>query len=562
MLKRIQITNFALFDQVDIEVERSFVVVTGETGAGKSLFLQSLKFLSGAKKPSTPPPLPELPSEVACTFSRAILGIAAAHIDQAMLASITQDSAENIVIKRSLSPSGKSKVTFAGMPITSAVLKPIMQAVVEINAQHQHLDVLDLKSQTALLDRYGDYPDLLASVSDRYQRWQRLVADQKKWQLSLAELDDIEQLQLIQADLESLNLDDIDFDQLHNKQKRLQGRQTFLHACQTLSSQLDGDQEHAVISQLHQAINTLSEYNTLYPDTQTASQLLDEALTNSREAAAELQHYLDDDYSLDAEQLQTIEKTLSTSYATARKYRIQPEDLKQYYEKVCQQIDTHQHCQTQLASISTELESARQSYQLDASALSEARCRAAQELAACIQSQLPSLNLAHALFHVKISPEQSTPSALGTDLIQFLFTGNPGIPLSPLAQCASGGELARLALLLSSSTPAAHQKVLVFDEADVGVSGKTASLIGQLLAKLSTQHQIICLTHSPQVAACGQQHWHIEKNVNQERTATTLKHLSDAEHIEEVARLLSGMDVTAESLASAEILCHGNPVES
>jgi DNA repair protein RecN (Recombination protein N) len=551
LLKQISITNFALFEQVNLDITDNFTVVTGETGAGKSLFIQSLQFLCGGKKPSTSAPDPDKPSSVGCIFSADIMAILSTIPETA---DIKPDQSKHGVELRRTILNGKTKTLLGNQSISQNSLKLLMARVMEVNAQHQHLEVLSPKSQMILLDRFGNYPELLDTVASTYRQWQDLVVEQKKWLLDKAQLDDIEQLNQTKIDLDALNLDALDFDALHQKQKQLQSRQTYLQACQRAMFCLDGDGTNTVCGQLHQAESELGEFQTLYPQSTEVIRLMQEALTNCQEAVATLQHSVDDDYSSDAETLGTIEQTLSECYTIARKYRQQPESLTTFQESVCQQIDHHAACDEKVAELTAAISEAETVFFTSARQLSTRRSAAAKNLSAVIQDQLPALNLSHGIFLAK-TQEVAAANVHGIDRVTFLFTGNPGIPLAPLDQCASGGELARLALLIAASIPTDHTKVMIFDEADVGVSGKTASMIGQLFSQLAQQHQIICLTHSPQVTAHGRQHWHVEKQVSTERTTTAIRQLNHEAHIAEVARLLSGIDISEESLVSAKQLC-------
>lgn len=555
MLTHIHIHNFALFESASVGVEKPFIVVTGETGAGKSLFLQSLKFLSGEKKPSTPPPDSKIDTTVSCQFTSSFLAHAERHLSPDIISKIRKNQPQSICVSRILSPNGKSKASINEIPINNTSLKNLMQSIIDINAQHQHLGILEEKNQLALLDRFGNHTALCQQVSTQYANWQHQLSQQKSLFIQLAELEDLDQLNESILDLQALRLDQTDFDHLNAQQKRLYGRKAFLTACQTTVDILNGDHDQSVLTQLHRSHNTLESYHETYPETKDVTQHLTDSLTICQEAVDGIENFLDQDYTDDYMQLEEIEQTLSSFHDIARKYRTSPDRLHELYAEIQSHIDTHHGIQNKLSALKESLDLAETTYTQSALSLSQKREHTAKLLSHTIQKALPSLNLTHAVFHIKMKTNIENPGPLGCDQAQFLFSGNPGIPLSHLKQCASGGELARLSLLITATIPSEHPKVLIFDEADVGVSGKTASLIGKLLANVSKQHQIICLTHSPQVAAYGMQHWHIEKSSTNQHTATSLKQLSHQEHITEVARLLSGIDISQESIATAEQLC-------
>ena len=351
MLQGIYIDNFMLFEQVSIDVSSDFVVVTGETGAGKSLFLQSLKFVSGGKKPSAPPPNPDAPTSVSCKIHIDALRHIPQDIADLIQGQLEQTPADAFEIKRSLSPQGKSKMSIAGVTANTAQAKAIMQMFFEINAQHQHLTVLEARTQRTLLDRYADNFDQLKTVAACYQDWQALVMRQKKLQIALAEFEAVDYLQSVLDDIDQLELGDLDLDRLHQEQKILHGRQAFLHNCQALQQQLDGEHDHAVTSQLYQMQHSLDAYHEQYPKTTDISQCLRDACTMAQEATNVLQSLLDSDYSADAERLSQIESQLSATHDCARKYRLQPEALHEFAQKCATQIEKHGQYTQELAEL-------------------------------------------------------------------------------------------------------------------------------------------------------------------------------------------------------------------
>lgn len=555
MLQKIEINNFMLFQSVSLVLKAPFVVVTGETGAGKSLFIQSLKFLSGGKKPNSAALDPQAATHVTCYFDKNALIHALNTLHLPVPEAIHSHSGPTIAVQRSIAPSGKSKMTIAETTVSTAQVKPLMHAVFSINAQHQHLGILEERQQRETLDRFGQHQTLLAQTERTFKVWKELLDQQKFYHLELAKLDDLEYLESIHSDLEALGLADMDLNDLHTQHKKLQSRQSYLQDCQAAQNYLDGDHDSSIAHQLHRCQSLLEPYSTLYPDSAQINQVLTDACTLAQEAATSLQNTLESDYSADAEKLQTIQQQLSLAHDCARKYRVLPDDLPTLAATTTQSIQQHHNYRHQLQMVTESLQQAEKAFYEAADTLSAARQTTATGLTNTIQAQLASLNLPNAIFSCKVQPQHNQPCASGTDAVHFLFSGNPGLPLEKLAECASGGELARLSLLLAANTPSTHAKVLIFDEADVGVSGKTASLIGKLMHQMALQHQIICLTHSPQVAAFALQHWHIVKQYQAQSTLTEVHQLDHHAHVQEVARLLSGMDVTSESLASAQRLC-------
>ena len=554
MLKTLTLSNFALFADCTLEIDAGLTVITGETGAGKSLLMDALHFLHG-KKPQVPRLQEDADVTVIAEFSSSILPILQSYLDAKQLAALQLESLEIIKVSRCLHTTGRSRVLLSDTAITIKQLQNIMGSVLRIHTQHAHLEICHESQQRRLLDEFGNYPTNLKTVSDAFHALQELQQEKDQLDLQLHNLPGEEEITLILKDLDDVLKDELDYDQLNTEHRRLQGRQSFLEACQISLQRLESPDNPSAVDLLYQPMKTLEPFSSLYPDVQPVLGLLSESQTLAQEAKHQLDHILDCDYTQDHEKLQALDNTLADIHRLARKYKQEPAHLTAFHHSTLEQQDMIHSLRGRIAAIQVQIEHEQHNYDKSCATLHALRCDAGNKLSALIASQLPDLNLPYGRFHIACKPQTQVMRTDGTCAIQFLFSANPGQDLQTLQDSASGGELARLALILQSSIPAKHPQLMVFDEADVGVSGKTAMMVGQLLRNMGRHHTVLCITHSPQVASCGEQHWGVIKSQTSSSTQVHLEQLSQTQHIHEVARLLSGTEITPETLANAENLC-------
>ncbi len=554
MITQLTLRNFALFTDISVDINTALTVITGETGAGKSLLMDALHFLLG-KKLTLPHSNDTEPVCVTAVCSRAL--------DPFVFAALGSDHAKNLqenpptswTITRTLSPQGRSKASINAITLTTKQLQHITSACIHVHAQHAHLDFCKESHQRHCLDRYGNHGPYLTPVAEAFAAMQSLLQRKNQIEATLLQARPLEELQIILDDLATLDLAQLDLEDLNQRHRQLQNRQSYLQTCQQSLQVLQSSESTSVPDSLYQTQKSLQGHCAVYPELEPIVSLLAEAETLAQEAAQQLSQIVDCDYSLDQANLQQLDTQLSDIYKIARKHRIEPASLADFHEAVHEQCQQHHALSEELTNLNAAIITAQSSYESACLRLHEQRCQSAEKLSAYVSQQLPSLNLPYARFVISCRPAPEQPRADGTCQIRFHFSANPGQNLSLLGDGASGGELARLALVLQTSCTPAHPTLMVFDEADVGVSGKTASLVGKLLRAMAEKNPVLCITHSPQVASCGKVHWHIVKNQSQSHTETSLQVLDQSSHIQEVARLLSGDAITPETLANAEQLC-------
>jgi DNA repair protein RecN (Recombination protein N) len=554
MITQLTLRNFALFTDISVDINTALTVITGETGAGKSLLMDALHFLLG-KKLTLPHSSESEPVCVTAVCSRALDPFVFAALGPEQAKTHQENPPSCWTITRTLSPQGRSKAIINATTLTTKQLQQITSACIHIHAQHAHLDFCKESHQRHCLDRYGNHTPTLAPVAEAFAAMQSLLQRKNHIEAALLQTRTPEELHSILDDLATLDLAQLDLEDLSQRHRQLQNRQSYLQTCQQSLQALQSSDNTSVPDTLYQTQKSLQGHCTVYPELEPIVSLLAEAETLAQEAAQQLNQIVDCDYSLDQANLQQLDSQLSDIYKIARKYRIEPASLADFHEDIHAQYQKHQALSEELSHLSAAITTAQSAYETACLRLHEQRCHTAEKLAAYVSQQLPSLNLPYARFMISCRSVPEQPRADGTCQIRFHFSANPGQNLAFLGDGASGGELARLALVLQTSCTPAHPTLMVFDEADVGVSGKTASLVGRLLGAMAEKNPVLCITHSPQVAACGNIHWHIVKNQSHNHTETSLQVLDQASHIQEVARLLSGDTITPETLANAEQLC-------
>jgi DNA repair protein RecN (Recombination protein N) len=549
MLTHIHIWNFAIVESLDIEFETGLTVMTGETGAGKSILLDALGLALGDRADTSVIRHGTDKAEISVSFS-----VNDAPQASSWLAQHEMESEDECIIRRSISRKGGSKAFINGIPSTIQQLKELGEMLVDLHGQHEHQSLLHKDVQRQLLDDYADHKSLLNEVAESYQRWQDLSRDYAR--LSQANTDRDSRLELLRyqvQELEALDLQPGETDKLEQELKRLSNANRLLTTAQAVIDQLDENEQHAVSTILSQSTNDISDLTRIDEKLAPIAELLNTSIIQVQETISELRHYVDS-LELDPERLGEVEQRITDIHNLSRKHRVEPEELVDLFPSLKQEQEDLEQADIKLGDLQKQIESAKRTYIEAAKKLSSSRKKTARSLSGKITDTMQGLSLQGGQFKVDvIDLDEAQWSGRGAENIEFLVSANPGTPLKPLTKVASGGELSRISLAIQVITAqAARIPTLVFDEVDVGIGGRVAEIVGLQLRALGQHRQVICVTHLPQVAALGHHHYQVSKSTNQKTTVTEIKPLDNSQRIDEVARMLGGIKITEQTLSHAK----------
>ncbi|WP_290787083.1 DNA repair protein RecN, partial [Halomonas sp.] len=527
------------------ELAAGMTAITGETGAGKSILLGALGLCLGERADAGSVRHGAERTDLSARFDIAALPEARAWLEARELPE------DDCLLRRVVSANGRSKAWINGQPATVADLKALGERLIEIHGQHAHQALLREETHLRLLDDFADHRVAVGDMAETFRAWQAARRRLKR----LAEDGDelIARRQLVRyqvEELDQLGLADGELKALEEEQEELAHAEERLREAQLAADCCDSD-EGGAMTLLTQAINHLS----VLPGSDRgrlseALSMLGEARIQVEEAARELHHFAEGT-ELDPERLAWAEQRLGEVHRLARKHHVMPEELTELHQRLQGELERLEGGDEDLEALEVEVDTLRERWRGQARQVGEARRQAATRFGKAVQEQLAFLAMGKARFEVEIL-ERDTPAAEGMEGVRFLISANPGQPARPLAKVASGGELSRISLAIQV-VAARHSTIpsLVFDEVDVGVSGATAEIVGQLLRRLGEQGQVMTVTHLPQVAAQAHQHLHIEKHAEQETTLTRMALLDEAGRVSELARMLGGVNLSERTLAHA-----------
>lgn len=548
MLQHIHISNFAIIDNLALELKPHMTVITGETGAGKSIVIDALDIALGERIDSQSIRNGCERGEVNILFD-----ISNNKAAQRWLANHDLESDNECVLRRVFNREGRSKHFINGVAVTLQQLRDLGFHLIRIHAQHQHQALLKRDEQRQILDNQPKQIELLQKIENLYQQWQSLK--EQKYLLQNMTKDKSAQQELLTYqlnELETLQFKADELEHLHQQQKQMTHAEQLTENLQTALSCCD-DHPYSMLAQCQQAKKALQTIQTIHPQVEKSIALLDQALLHAEEARDEIRENLQS-IENDPQQLQQIEQRLNKIYELSRKHHVDPIDLPPLHKKLQKQLDTLENANAELEKLDKQQQHILQDYQLVAEQLSQNRQAAAKKLSQAITRSMQQLGMPNGKFIIECTPQpKAEPQPHGMDNIEFLVSANPGQPPQPLAKVASGGELSRISLAIQVITAQAETTpTLIFDEVDVGIGGGTADIVGQLLRKLGKTTQVICITHLAQVAAQGHHHFTIKKQTNKNSTQVELHELSIKERIEEIARMIGGIKLTEQTRAHAK----------
>ncbi|MHB2246029.1 DNA repair protein RecN [Pseudomonas fitomaticsae] len=550
MLVHLSVHNYAIVEHLDLELDRGMSVITGETGAGKSIMLDALGLTLGDRADSGVVRPGADKADILATFDLADIPEASAWLAERDL-----EIDGPCILRRVITSEGRSRGYINGTPCPLGDLKALGELLIDIHSQHEHQSLLKTDTHRRLLDEYAGATDLARQVHLAAQRWRQTRQELERLSNSGDEQRARHQLLSYQLEeLENLGLGENELEELEQEHKNLTNAETLLGICRQVVEQCSESDSGNVLNALTASLNRLSSVNNSVGALGEASSLLTSAQIQVEEAVGELNRFLDN-FDADPARLQYLEERLDSIYTLARKHRIQPTEVAEMQQKLLDEIEALDANDESIERLAEELASYARHYQEKARELSELRHQAAGCLASAVEQEIQRLGMPGGRFTIELRTNNNSSELQpnGLEQVELLVSANPGQPLKALAKVASGGELSRISLAIQVITAQTSRvPTLVFDEVDVGIGGPTAEIVGQLLRRLGDRGQVLTVTHLPQVAAQGHQHLFVHKVRGEQATHTAVSKLSKNDRIEEVARMLGGIDLTKESLAHAK----------
>jgi DNA repair protein RecN (Recombination protein N) len=556
MLRTLSVRNFAIIDRLDLEFGSGFNVLTGETGAGKSIIMDALNLLLGSRAGAE-----MVRSGAERATIDAVFDVGGSPELKALVAELGFDLEEDqLFVSREVAAGGKSTCRLGGRPASVTQLKAVGEWLVDLHGQHEHQSLLAVARHLDMLDDWGGKPvqSLRAEVATAYAKVQSLRREKEELEKDSRERAHLLDLYQFQAkEIQEARLTVGEDDELQTEHSRVANAQRLAEAAQAAAATLSGEESIGVLGSLAIAVRGLEEAANLDATLAPMLEALRSAAYELTETERDLVRY-QDEIEFDPERLEQIEERLETLRTLKRKYGDSIEEILAYGAETAAKVETLSNSEERGAQLDVEIGKADKRLRELCAKLSAVRAKAAKEFQSITLSELRELALEKARFEVHIA--QGEPTAKGTDRVEFVIATNPGEPLRPLAKVASGGEISRVMLAVKAAL--ARQEALptmVFDEIDIGVGGRTANAIADKMATLAKSAQILCITHLAQIASRGQHHYYIEKQVKGDRTIVTVIPLTPDQRVSEIARMIGGAKLSETVLQHArEMLAVSN----
>ncbi|AXQ20962.1 DNA repair protein RecN [Acinetobacter wuhouensis] len=545
MLTHLNLINFALADNLAIDINQGFNVLTGETGAGKSLLLDALSACLGERTDTNYVRYGSEKADITAVFSYQDTSPEAEWLKTHEL----DDESGEIHLRRVIFATGRSKAWINGRPSSLSELKEVGRLLVQLYSQHSQQQLLEPPYPKHWIDRYSNFYQPAQDVRNAYSTWQKNI---RTHQAAIdAQANRLQRIGTLELQIEELEeLVQIDYKEIEQEFDRLSHHEHIMQDCSYSINVIDeseqniGQEISSIIRRLESHAGRSEQLSEIYNSLINAQSEIDDATANLRQFI--------DRQSFDPERMDELNTQLEVFHRLARKYRIQPDELKQQYETWQAEL-SQLHQLEDPEALAEQVEQSHQAFIEKAQYLDQIRRDAAEPLAKQLTEQVKQLALPEAHFEFKFEPLEQV-SAEGLSFIQLLFTANKGIPPQPLARVASGGELSRIALVMQvMNAEKTDAEVLVFDEIDVGISGGTAEIVGRLLGDLGQHVQILCITHQAQVAAQSDQHLLVKK-LQTDPASSTIVELEEDQRILELARMTGGIEISETTLQHAKQL--------
>jgi DNA repair protein RecN (Recombination protein N) len=554
MLLHLSINNFAIVSQLEIDWQQGMTTITGETGAGKSIAIDALGLCLGDRIQTNAVRPGCKKAELVALFDINNNQLATHWLDTNEL--IDEEQPNECILRRVISAEGRSRAYINGQQVPLAQLRSLGELLINIHGQQDHQLISKPLEQRRLLDAYAKHEQLIEDVAFCAKQHRKLTSERQSLEESQQQREATRQLLAYQVqELDDFAISEDEFEQLENDYKRHSNAQQLLTQSQLCLHHLIDNEQVNALALLRQSADTLSSLSEFDQNLAAVAQTLQESVLQVEDAGNELRHY-SDRLELDPEYFSQLEERYSQAVNLAKKHLVAPENLYLRHLELAAQLKDIGDDQSRLDGLQAEIETCQQTYMQASKALTHSRQQAGEKLSMLISQSMQELNMPKAEFKAAISQSDEHKFAShGVDIIEFLVSMNPGQPLEAMNKVASGGELSRISLAIQVILAAqVVTPTLIFDEVDVGISGPTASQVGQKLKELGENTQVICVTHLPQVASKGHQQKFVTKLTDGEQTQTKVTELNAQGRVREIARLLAGDTVTEHSLANAKEL--------
>jgi DNA repair protein RecN (Recombination protein N) len=537
MLRTLSIRDFVIVDNLELEFTSAFTVFTGETGAGKSILIDALALALGGRGDASVVREGAAKTDISAEFSTS------AEADAWLASNEFTIEEGGVLLRRIIDNAGRSKAYINGVTATASQLRELGAMLVDIHGQHAHQSLLKSEAQRVLLDSQAGLSGETRALTQAYKAWRALAKQREEFETNAKNvLLERERLEWQVAELEKLAVKPGEWSDISNEHSRLSHAASLIEGAQEALNLISEAESGPMLSQLTSLTVKLGKLADIDDGLRPVLEVLEPARIQLQEAVYSLNTYLDR-LELDPARLKQVESRLEAIHSTARKFHVTPDELPQELDTLARQLQ-------QLADAS-DLDALRvqemklQNDYLDAAQkLSKARAKAAKVLSASVTTAMQELSMAGGRFEIALTPCE--PSANGIEQIEFLVAGHAGTVPRALAKVASGGELARISLAISVITSSATATpTLIFDEVDSGIGGGVAEVVGRLLKRLGHERQVLCVTHLPQVASQANHHFQVSKHSTGDKTISRIDMLSAKSRIEEVARMLGGIEITA-----------------
>jgi len=549
MLTHLQIRDFAIIDAIELELRPGLTVLTGETGAGKSILVDALQLLAGGRAGAEVVRHGAERAEISGTFD---LAQAPRELKQ-WLEEQSLSGGEDLIVRRVVAADGRSRAYLNGQSVPLQLLREAGNILIDIHGQHEFQSLTRNAAQRELLDGYGKHDSLAAQVSIAYRVWLEILNRTLELETKARDRDaKLELLRYQATELNALQLKEGEVASLTEERARLSNRGRLAEGADAALQVLFESDQGSAYAGVSRALQTLRGLASVDPKLAAVVPVLEEASIQITEAARELKHYRET-LDIDSSRQDEVEKRLSAIEELARKNRVQPEELPERTAQLMTELEGLERAELDLAVLRKDLAAALESYRAQAQQLSACRVTAGRALAKDITTRMQTLGMAGGRFQVEVTQDgNADPAQHGIDQIEFRVTANPGQPLRALAKVASGGELSRLSLAVQVSCAARDTRCMVFDEVDSGIGGAIAEIVGRELRSLGSRGQVLCVTHLPQVASQGHHHLRVTKLTDGRTTRTALTELSTQDRVEELARMLGGIEITGKAREHAK----------